>query len=238
MSQPQHPFSPLTGAVLKPRRFHSAGLLPLLLAGLFMASPASAQPTNSLPDQIADAQFEMDKAIAQVQKIVNQPVASYVRQAGMEWSEYHPGWFHEGANKPDFNNVDIRTSQEKVYDQHSYVTSDLNPGVVFRGRDLEFNANTKYFYTDRSLPKKKLTEAEMLEINRLYRIIGRCEQQLARLQAPKATTEATETAETVEGNTAYNLVAHYPLLKSTAFRSALVVAVLLGVVYLFRRRAA
>jgi hypothetical protein len=40
---------------------------------------------------------------------------------------------------------------------------------------------TKYFYEDRSLPKKKLTEAEMLEINRLYRVIGQCEQQLARL---------------------------------------------------------
>ena len=43
---------------------------------------------------------------------------------------------------------------------------------------------TKYFYTDRSVPKKKLTETEMLEINRLYRIIGRCEQQLVQLQAP------------------------------------------------------
>jgi hypothetical protein len=47
---------------------------------------------------------------------------------------------------------------------------------------LEFNAMTKYFYTDRSLPKKKLTEAEMVEINRLYEIIGRCEQQLDELE--------------------------------------------------------
>jgi hypothetical protein len=29
---------------------------------------------------------------------------------------------------------------------------------------------------DRSVPKKKLTQAEMVEINRLYRIIGKCEQ--------------------------------------------------------------
>jgi hypothetical protein len=41
---------------------------------------------------------------------------------------------------------------------------------------------TKYFYTDRSVPKKRLTEAEMLEINRLYRIIGHDEEQLARSQ--------------------------------------------------------
>ena len=51
------------------------------------------------------------------------------------------------------------------------------------GHDLEFNPMTKYFYTDRSLPKKKLTEAEMLEINRLYRIIGRDEQHLAKVKA-------------------------------------------------------
>ena len=37
---------------------------------------------------------------------------------------------------------------------------------------------TKIFYIDRSLPKKKLTEAEMVEINRLYRVIGNCERQL------------------------------------------------------------
>jgi hypothetical protein len=52
---------------------------------------------------------------------------------------------------------------------------------MFRGKDLEFNSETKFFYTDRSLPKKRLTEAEMIEINRLYRIIGAREQDLARL---------------------------------------------------------
>jgi hypothetical protein len=236
MSQPRHRLSPSFGTAPKPWRCQSASLLSLFLAGLFLASPASAQPTNSLKDQIIDLQMEMDKAIGQVQKIVNQPVTRLARNPEVSVGTYSPGWFHEGANKPDFNNVDIRTTQEKIYDKHSYVTSDLNPGVVFIGRELEFNANTKYFYTDRSLPKKKLTEAEMLEINRLYRIIGRCEQQLAQLQAPTAATETTETTETVEGNTAYNVVARYPLLKSTAFRAALVVAVLLGAVYLFRRR--
>jgi hypothetical protein len=44
---------------------------------------------------------------------------------------------------------------------------------------------TKYFITDRSVPKKKLTEAEMLEINRLYRIIGHCNQQLDELLKPR-----------------------------------------------------
>jgi hypothetical protein len=93
-----------------------------------------------------------------------------------------PGWFHAGAAKPDFNNVDVRTTQDTSYGQHEYVTSDLNPGVVFRGAEVEFNSMTKYFYTDLTLPRKRLSDDEMSEINRLYRIIGRCEKQLADLQ--------------------------------------------------------
>jgi hypothetical protein len=49
------------------------------------------------------------------------------------------------------------------------------------GKDTEFNAMTKFFYLDRTLPKKKLTEAEMVEVNRLYRVIGLCEQNLSML---------------------------------------------------------
>src|SRR5258708_7935700 len=56
---------------------------------------------------------------------------------------------------------------------------------LFIGRQLEFNANTKYFYKNRSIPKKKLTEAEMVEINRLYRIIGKCEREIARIKNPQ-----------------------------------------------------
>ncbi len=40
------------------------------------------------------------------------------------------------------------------------------------------SAETASRARDRSLPKKKLTEDEMREINHLYRIIGQCEQQL------------------------------------------------------------
>jgi hypothetical protein len=86
------------------------------------------------------------------------------------------------SQQADFNTVDVRTTRETPYDQHQYVTSDLNPDIVFIGSELEFNPMTKYFYTDRSLPKKKLSEADMIEINRLYRIIGRCETQSAELQ--------------------------------------------------------
>jgi hypothetical protein len=132
----------------------------------------------------SNAQSIMDDAIFQVQHIVNQPVTQLKRTPDMIVGDY-PGWFHPGAIKPNFNTVDVRTTQKFDYDQFPYVTSTLNPGVMFIGHDLEFNSMTKYFITDRSVPKKKLTEAEMLEINRLYRIIGHCEQQLDELQNPE-----------------------------------------------------
>jgi hypothetical protein len=146
-----------------------------------------AADTNGLAPVTVDhsnAQSIMDSAISQVQGIVNQPVTQLKRAPGMIVGEY-PGWFHPGAQKPDFNTVDVRATQQFVYDAYQYVSSDLNPGVVFPGHELEFNSMTKYFITDRTHPKKRLTEAEMLEINRLYRIIGRCEQQLDEVRNPE-----------------------------------------------------
>jgi len=155
------------------------------------AGAATNFNTNSTEGKIAALQAEMKTAVQQVDKIDNQPVARLPRRQGMRVSEYKPGWFHEGAVKPDFNNVDVRTSRETPYDQYDYVTSDLNPGIVFVAKQLEFNSNTKYFYKDRSLPKKKLSEAEMTEINRLYRIIGRCEGEIAKLKEPQPTATAS-----------------------------------------------
>ena len=132
----------------------------------------------------------MDDAISQVKEIVNQLVTAVPRTPDMQVSTYHPGWFDPGAEEPDFSSADVRTTQKFIYDQYEYVTSDLNPGVVFISHELEFNELTKYFYTDRTVPKKRLTEDEMLEINRLYRVIGKCEQQLDDLQNPKSPVQA------------------------------------------------
>jgi hypothetical protein len=163
---------------MTPARVHL--LISLCLSVVCFAARSSAQTATNFASGTNAVRAEMEAAIHQVEKIVNQPVPAYRRAPGMHWSEFHPGWFHEGATRPDFNHVDVRASRETSnYEQHEYVTSDLNPGLVWRGRDLEFNANTKYFYTNRTFPKKRLTEAEMVEINRLYRIIGKCEQQLS-----------------------------------------------------------
>ncbi len=117
------------------------------------------------------------QARAGVVAIVNQPITHLPRTAQAE--VFSPGWFHSGASKPDFNTVDVRQTQEFPYANSTYVTSDVTPDEMFIGSDLEFNAMTKVFYQDRSLPKKRLTEPEMLEINGLYRVIGHDEQALA-----------------------------------------------------------
>jgi hypothetical protein len=81
----------------------------------------------------------------------------------------------------------VRQTQDTAnYDRNPYSTSDLNPGLAWPSRSLEFNPMTKFFYTNYTVPKKRLTEAEMIEINGLYRIIGKCEAELLSLQ-PKET---------------------------------------------------
>jgi hypothetical protein len=134
---------------------------------------------------------EMNDAIEQVKRIVNTPVPALPRTADAKVEVFGPGWFHEGATKPSFLSVDVSATQQFPYDQFEYVTSDMNPGLMFRAHDLEFNAMTKYFYTDRSMPKKRLGHSEMAEINRLYRIIGAREQDLARLRAGAPSSAGT-----------------------------------------------
>ena len=134
------------------------------------------------PSSVAEIKAELADAIGRVKEIVNQPVEGLPRKPGMSVATASPDWFRPGAVKPDFNKVDIRNTQEFPYEQYEYVTSDPNPNIVYSGPELEFNSMTKYFYTDRTTPKKKLNESEMLEINRLYRIIGQDENRLARAQ--------------------------------------------------------
>lgn len=120
---------------------------------------------------VGSARAEAAQATARVIEIVNQPI-THLRRSGPV-SIFAPGWFHPGAIKPDFNTVDIRTTQELIYSGASHVSSDANPDEMFIGNELEFNAMTKYFYVDRTLPKHRLSDSEMDEVNGLYRVIGR-----------------------------------------------------------------
>lgn len=153
---------------------HAKGLGPVRLVGLFslicllLATAAAIFWTFT---GIAKLHAEMTGAEQRVTEIVNRPVTHLSRSGPV--TVFSPGWFHSGSVKPDFNTVDIRTTQEFPY--HGNVTSDVNPSEMFIGSELEFNAMIKYFYRDRALPKKRLSGAEMVEINGLYRAIGRDE---------------------------------------------------------------
>jgi hypothetical protein len=157
----------------------------ICLVLLVVVLGAVAAHANSTEDGIAALKAQKNDAIFKVQDIVNQPVTHLKRTPEMgDVAYYRDGWFHPGAETPDFDRVDVRTTQQFVYVGQKYVTSDANPGEVFLGSELEFNPMTKYFYTDRSVPKKKLTDDEMLEINQLYRVIGHCNDQLFDLENP------------------------------------------------------
>jgi hypothetical protein len=143
-------------------------------------SSQSAQPAAS-----ADAlEAQLKDAIDHVKVIVNQPVP-YVPRTRDNWSQcsYFPdAWFHPGAATPDFANADVRKTQEtKNYADYAYASSVFTPDRAYICSEMAFNSQTKMFYQDRTVPKKKLTDDEMLEINRLYRIIAKCCAQLNQL---------------------------------------------------------
>jgi hypothetical protein len=196
-------------------------LLMLLLAGAVSSRAYGFQA----PDAAALTALR-DDAITQVKRIVNEPVPALPRAADAPLGVFTPGWFHPGAAKPNFSTVDVRLTQKFPYDKFEYVTSDVTPGLMFRGQDLEFNPMTKYFYTDYSLPKKRLSPDEMTEINRLYRVIGKLEQEIARVRAGLPLEPVAPAADSA------------PVRKATPFYVAAGVTVLMLAIVLYRVRAA
>ncbi|HXS42584.1 MAG TPA: hypothetical protein VN766_20480 [Stellaceae bacterium] len=150
----------------KPERIASRNARLLGLMSLFLAVLGAGVWTCL---GILNLNTDSTRTEQKVIEIVNQPI-THLPRSGLV-GVFSPGWFHPGAIKPDFDRVDIHATQEFPYQGH--VTSNLNPTEMFIGDELEFNSMTKYFYTDRTLPKKRLSDAEMNEINDLYRAIGR-----------------------------------------------------------------
>ncbi len=189
----------------------------LALMNLCSALPAVAE---SRADQIAALKKEKDDAFFRIQDIVNQPVTHLKRTPDMVVKRFID-WGKHNVFRPDFDTVDVRTTQQKMFDGFQYVTCDLNPGEAFIGNELEFNEMTKYFYNDFTVPKKKLTEAEMLEINRLCRIIGSCNRQLNESKNPEPPLTKVHQV----------LLAHRPIVIG-------VVALLFLALYFVRKRQA
>jgi hypothetical protein len=145
-------------------------------------SKVSNRQASQAAGSVDAIKAQLKDAIDHVDQIVNQPVP-FVPRTRENWNQcawFGDAWFHPGAITSDFANVDVRKTQEtKNYEAYPYASSNFTADRAFIASDMEFNSMTKFFYQDRSLPKKKLTEDEMLEINRLYRIIAKCGTQLA-----------------------------------------------------------
>lgn len=193
-------------------------------------------------DRLVTVELELTNAWQRVLQIVNRPARAFARPQRAHVYVYNEGWFHEGAMRPDFNNVDVRAHQDLVYAKYEYVTSVLNPGVVFIGRELEFNSMTKYFYTNRSLPKCRLSEAEMVEINQLYRTIGRCEDELVQLLAPvssptKSSAAVGNTDDAVEPGQRFARIRAIPVQTRVVYGSIIIglLVVLVGLLRLLKR---
>ncbi len=113
--------------------------------------------------------------------LVDQPVAHLPRTA--EAAVFSAGFIQA---PPSRISARWTSAQEFPCANDTYVTSDVNPDEMFVANELEFNAMTKYFYTDRATPKKRLSEHEMLEIDQLYRTIGHDEKALEKADAALA----------------------------------------------------
>ena len=141
-----------------------------------IAAAARGTLANATPDRLAAAiqaqgtaaRAEMDAAMGRVRGIVNQTPPTVPRPPP-DAESYHYG-FHPGALMPDFAHADLYSTRELW--KGDYVNMDTAPGIFYRSADCEFNPQTKFFYTNRDVPKKKLTDAEIAEVVRLYRAIA------------------------------------------------------------------
>ena len=154
-----------------------------------MRDTPPAKLSTALQQQAKAAQAEFDATTRQVQAIVNQtPPTALPPQGSTEVYWYN---FDPGAIKPDFNVADVVTGREAWSGDFVYMKT--RPGVFYRAADCEFNPQTKFFFTDRNVPKKKLTDAENREIVRLYRILGKDETIINTLTQRLARVDQTST---------------------------------------------
>ena len=149
-------------------------------------APKDAKETQPLHLQLASLRRNKAEAELKVKAIVNQPVTPVDRTQRLRPKIWGDSWFSDSSAPPDFATVDVRATQQFPYSGHDYVSTPLNPGVAFSAKELEFNPMTRYFYSDLSVPKKRLTGPEMEEVNRLYRTIADCDQRLKELTATTA----------------------------------------------------
>ena len=133
--------------------------------------------TNAVRAEMAAVTEEIEEIVNQSPPVVTQPP----RGASVYHSEFDPG-----ATKPDFNSADLLSTRQTLHGDYLYMNSA--PGVYYRSAECEFNPQTKYFITNRDVPKKKLTDAEYGELTRLYRVLGHDQDAAGAAQPPQPAT--------------------------------------------------
>ena len=162
------------------------------------AAPEAGDPAKPTHLEIASIRLKRARTEDRIRALVNQPPPNLPRTVRMRVQTTAEAWYPETTTAPDYANVDVRVTQQKDYDGKGYLANAANSGVVYFGDELEFNPVLNYYYVDRTLPKKKLTSAEMEQINALFREIAECDQQLKSPRPSSDAKAATPPASTAE----------------------------------------
>ncbi len=133
----------------------------------------------------AAARGEFDKTTRKVQAIVNQ-TPPIVPKPADDAEVYHYS-YHPGANAPDYDAENLLATREIWKGEYAYIEGV--PNVYYRSAECEFNPQTKYFYTSRTVPKKKLSDAEYGELTRLFHLLGQQQKAMANVPPPTADAE-------------------------------------------------
>jgi hypothetical protein len=136
------------------------------------AQPPDAGP---MPTSVSEARRKLETALASAREIINQPVQGtpVTPQMLKQSAEQHlAGWDYLPAQTPNFIDAHIEDTQWLDTLGADWVTCNLTPGLAFRAKDLETNVQTRFFYTDLTLPKKRLSAEEMAQLDVIYHQIG------------------------------------------------------------------
>jgi hypothetical protein len=135
------------------------------------AQPPDAGP---MPTSVSEARRKLETALASAREIINQPVQGtpVTPQMLLKAEQHLDGWDYLPAQTPNFIEAHIEDTQWVDSAGTEWVTCNLTPGLAFPLKNLETNAQTRFFYTDLTLPKKRLTAEEMAQLDVIYHQIG------------------------------------------------------------------
>jgi hypothetical protein len=135
-------------------------------------SPAEIERSLASRPVVSEAQTVTNE----IQAIVNQtPTVLPAKVGTTTWIG-----FHAGAMKPNFRSITLdELKRGRQFYTVDSTSMDGAPTVFYVARETEFNPMTKFFYTDRTKAKKRLSDAEYDRLLVLYHRLGEIEGQPA-----------------------------------------------------------